>query len=594
MGKRRTNGSRNARARIRWGVIPLVVTLAAALACAASAATAALAAGTYTGGPDDVVLSVPNDQTPIAFRFSATAGLTPNTMYYVKVRFSVAPTPSGSSNRGFTWNGTSGTWAQERADWTAFPTVTTDASGLIASTWEFAKFGDEVLSGPYYVLVSLSTGSSGTTLNNASPPVVTVMAMATSGFWVHDGVATTAVTKRAEADDHSDAAKVLALMRTEPNSVDDDANGIVDDEDYGPAGSSGDFRFAVPLNTAFDVFLNKVAWAPGQNVTGTQADVDIALGAADTSPPSAISGLQATPGDSQVSLVWTAATDNSSDPLTYAVYRWVAPAASSGDPSTPVPELMTKTTNTSYVDGSVANGTTYDYQVRAVDSATNVGPRAETGNVLPAAPTTLTLTTSTPVVNFGAAATFSGDLTSKGTPLTGESVDLQWSPDGVSNWQTVQTLAPTGSTNSYAATAVPPLGVRAYYRLSYAGRGAYAASVSSPAVSVTPRVSLTAPAAPKATGAKWAFIASGVLRPHKTSGAKSVRVLCYKRVNAKWVLKKPVSATNRNYTTASGVVTKYSVRLSLPSAGKWRLRAKFSPDGANALTLSAYRYVTVR
>ena len=77
---------------------------------------------------------------------------------------------------------------------------------------------------------------------------------------------------------------VLALSKTEANGV-DDGSGLVDDEDYGPVGKTGDFRLAVPLSHAFDVALgDRTPWAPAQNVTLATPDVDIALGAADQTP----------------------------------------------------------------------------------------------------------------------------------------------------------------------------------------------------------------------------------------------------------------------------------------------------------------------
>ncbi len=119
-----------------------VTALVAMVALAASAAPAALAATSYPGVIEDVVTFVPNDHTPIGFRFSAPANLVlaANTTYYVKVRLGTAANPSGGLNYGFTWNGSR--WAQEREDWTSFPTVTTDATGAIVKTWEFFKFGD--------------------------------------------------------------------------------------------------------------------------------------------------------------------------------------------------------------------------------------------------------------------------------------------------------------------------------------------------------------------------------------------------------------------------------------------------------------------
>jgi hypothetical protein len=278
----------------------LIMILALAAALVAAAAPAAFAAGSYTGGADDYALFIANDYTTSAIHFTAS-GLTPSTAYYVKARFAVGPGPSGTTNRGWTWNPSSGQWAQERDDWTAFPQVTSDATGAITASagWVYAAFGDTTKSGPYYILVSLSTGGAGETLNGTLDAPVTVMDMTTSGAWVHNGIATgIAAAKRAEADESpvADPPVVLALQKTEPNGVDDDGNGVVDDEDYGPVGNTGDFRFSVPVSQAFSVALGSgTPWAPAQDVTLSTPDVDIALGAADQTPPSAPTGLTATP-----------------------------------------------------------------------------------------------------------------------------------------------------------------------------------------------------------------------------------------------------------------------------------------------------------
>ena len=70
--------------------------------------------------------------------------------------------------------------------------------------------------------------------------------METEGTWIHNGVATgAAANKRAEATLDTSNTVVYGLSKTEANSIDDDANGA-DDEDYGPAGRTGDYRFGLP------------------------------------------------------------------------------------------------------------------------------------------------------------------------------------------------------------------------------------------------------------------------------------------------------------------------------------------------------------
>ena len=193
---------------------------------------------------------VPDDHTAFAIKWSATGGtLTPGTQYYVKMRLNTSGRHRRLGDPRLDLDGASRQWVQERDDWTKFPVVTADAPGNVASTWMGCKFGDDTKSGTYYVIVSL------TPLPYASRSDAQRHRhagghrhdMASGGYWVHNGVATGAqATKRAEATDHADGTKVWALSRTETNLVDDDSNGTADDEDHGPAGKTGDFRFALP------------------------------------------------------------------------------------------------------------------------------------------------------------------------------------------------------------------------------------------------------------------------------------------------------------------------------------------------------------
>jgi hypothetical protein len=374
-----------------------------------SAAPALAALGPFTGGPIavDTPTVIANDQSVCAMRFSA-AGLTPNTTYHVKLRFSPSAAPAGNDNRGYTWNGTSQAWIQERTvdpvsgdtDWTKFPAITTDAGGNWLGTgsndWFYAKFGDTTKTGPYFLIVSLSTGGQGQTTNSATPVAVTVIDPATAGYWVHPGSPpASALSKRADVVAAADAANAnaapLALTRAETNSCDDDGNGTVDDEMPGLL-KPGGFRLAVPTGQAVVARIQKTTWpAASLAFTNTTADVDIALGGSDTTPPSAATSLTVTPGVGSAALTWAAASD---DTLVsgYDVYRWTDAPAGAGYTAAPV--LIASTANTTYTDPAVAPGTDYHYIVRARDAATNVGPRSPQADVAP--PGAVTMLTASP------------------------------------------------------------------------------------------------------------------------------------------------------------------------------------------------------
>ncbi|HSF43133.1 MAG TPA: M14 family zinc carboxypeptidase [Thermoanaerobaculia bacterium] len=97
--------------------------------------------------------------------------------------------------------------------------------------------------------------------------------------------------------------------------------------------------------------------------------------------PGAPGSLNATPGDAQISLTWTAA----SGATFYRVHR----AETSGGPYT---TIRSNWTGTSYTDTGLTNGTTYYYVVTATNGA-GEGPNSNEASATPvAAPVTLTLT----------------------------------------------------------------------------------------------------------------------------------------------------------------------------------------------------------
>ena len=87
---------------------------------------------------------------------------------------------------------------------------------------------------------------------------------------------------------------------------------------------------------------------------------------ATSSPPAAPSGLAATSGNAQVALTWAASTGTTS----YNVYR---STTSGGEGTTP---YATGITSTTFTNTGLANGTTYYYQVTAVNGGGEARSRA--------------------------------------------------------------------------------------------------------------------------------------------------------------------------------------------------------------------------
>jgi hypothetical protein len=573
--------------------------LAALLLIALAQAAPAFAASVlFDGGPvaADTATVLANDHTVYALRFSnAVASANPaipDGTYYVKVRLTpnADGSPAGVDNRGFTWNGTTSKWVQEREDWTLFPTITV-TGGLIntagTSPWFYYKFGDTTKSGLYRVLISLSTGAAGTTRNSSTTVPVTLINPTTTCGWIHDGVDNTAfANKRTDVVDHAVPANPLALRFAEKNLVDDDSNGIVDDEQYGPV-QNGGFRMAVPLNQALDVRMQKAIWAVvPSGLTLTTPDVDIALGAAEQTPPSAPASPSAVTGDAGTTISWTAATDDVGV-TGYYVYRWTDAPAGAG--YTPLPARVgTVTTGTTYADNGLTNGTTSHYYLRAYDAATNVGPRSTTVDATPIGVTALTLGATPTTVAWGKPWTLSGALsTAAGAAVPDAPVKLMQSV-GSGAWTLVSTLTPAAGTSTYTGSIAAPT-QKTTYKLVYEGTAAYA-GVFSRSVTVTPKVKLGHPVAPSTVKKKKSFTVYGSLTPKANAGSKTVKIKCYAKKSGKWVLKKTVTAKNANKGSAS----QYKASTSLPSKGSWKLVATAAATSKYAATTSSPEYLKVK
>jgi hypothetical protein len=86
------------------------------------------------------------------------------------------------------------------------------------------------------------------------------------------------------------------------------------------------------------------------------------------------------------------------------------------------------------------------------------------------------------------------------------------------------------------------------------------------------QVTLSAPATPTSAKRSSAFAVSGSLAPRHPSISHPVTVYAFRYENKKWVKKHSVTATLSDHEGT----TKYTASVTLPTAGKWRLKAYYS------------------
>lgn len=384
------------------------------------------ATGAYTAQYLESPAYVFNDHTGFGTRWATLTGSgLPDGQYYVRLLVTDTEDPSlATVVRGFTWNPASKRWVQNAEADANFPTVTAASSGTIGNQWSYGKVGDKRISGAYYISVQLTSVADGTvyypaltaTLGSARK-AIQVLDPRTDGIWVHNG------TDRSEVYSDTDVsgkrvailgsaasttggdtnfpptapgAPLYSLWECQKNVIDDDMNGVVDDEAYGPMTRSiGDYRISVQLDEIVDIYVNRNQTSKGGFLindynTGTTPDVDVALGAADTDPPTKVADLAATTGAGSIGLEWTASTDDVALGG-YQLFRWTEGATSL--PYTVAPSLVATLTAdaTSYVDQSVAYGQQYSYELRPFDTATNFGQRSNTATISAATPPFITV-----------------------------------------------------------------------------------------------------------------------------------------------------------------------------------------------------------
>jgi peptidoglycan-N-acetylglucosamine deacetylase len=174
-----------------------------------------------------------------------------------------------------------------------------------------------------------------------------------------------------------------------------------------------------------------------------------------------------------------------------------------------------------------------------------------------------------------------------GSTIQGQRVLLQTrTSDG---W--LDSGAATTTASGAVAFSVRPT-AKSAYRLSYAGLPGVYLPIASSAVTVTPKPSLSAPAAPRRMRTTTPVRVYGALKPRHSAGSKPVRIYLYRKTGHGWRRSgAPVSARVSDF----GTYSHYAARIRLAKKGSWRLRAWAPADSGHAGTWSSgYDYVTVK
>ncbi len=191
-----------------------------------------------------------------------------------------------------------------------------------------------------------------------------------------------------------------------------------------------------------------------------------------------------------------------------------------------------------------------------------------------------------PVSACDQAITVTGTLVDTATPSAAASQTLTVlrSTNGVN-----YSRAATGTTNAQGAYAwTTSVRTRTYFRFTFAG-SAESSETTSPILlqQCTALFSKVSTIATVRAGTKFAV--DGYLSPRHVASKPCVQLLCDYWNGSRWVYSRWALATNQD---ASADRTRYRATLSLPWAGRWRVRA-FHSDWSHLNTYSAPQYITV-
>ncbi len=265
---------------------------------------------------------------------------------------------------------------------------------------------------------------------------------------------------------------------------------------------AGNWRFTLPVLAAGAHSVAVTVSDVAGNVSALSATLALTMGSGSLSVPGAPS-LSAMAGNGSVTLNWNVPTDGGPAVTSYDVYRGTSPGAET---------LLGSTTATTDTDSSASNGTTYYYEVSALN-AVGQGPLSTEVAASPAPPETVPAAPSLSGTAGNNSVSLSWSVSSNGgSPITFYDVYRGTSPGSESLF---------GSTTATTYTDPSAINGTTYYYEVSATNGVGQGPVS-PAVTVTPLGSGQAPAisSPSSTTAKvrrvFSFTVTAVGSPSPT------------------------------------------------------------------------------
>lgn len=204
----------------------------------------------------------------------------------------------------------------------------------------------------------------------------------------------------------------------------------------------------------------------------------------------------------------------------------------------------------------------------------------------PRDPSTTSASASATLVNYGGTvAVYGVPKTQGGAVIGGATVTLWTKPYGSGTWTQKAAAIWDGANQRYAASTALTIGT--YVQMRFAGDATNAPSASSGTLFVRSRAKVGNPVAPTSVYRGRKFTTYGSLNPSHATGT-AVRIYRYRYVSGSW---KPYGTYVGAKTVAAN---KYSVSMSLPYAGRWRLRSYHADGGHYGTYSSGYDYVTVK